>query len=191
MSENYEEKFIKNTKSMEEDHLKKKHIVIVLGKHIDDETNKIMKLFLMALQDIEIDGEQLKPVTLQSIKVEDTLKFETPRQKAHSLFSGAHFVVIENMCPAGQIVELEYCRNVGVMTAIVCKKDCKQSSWMTLDFPIHSNDIKVFFFDDLKLDNIRTTTNDIFDWVKNRGKERYDMFVDIDKNNRKSEKFSF
>lgn len=101
------------------------------------------------------------------------LKYETPRQKVHSFLSTSKFVVADNCIPCGELLELEYCKNSGVITAIMTKKGKKLGSWMTIDFHIHSKDFWLFDYDREDLDYIRKFMNNkVIKWVSKRCNER-------------------
>ncbi|MBI4045078.1 MAG: hypothetical protein HY392_05195 [Candidatus Diapherotrites archaeon] len=85
-----------------------------------------------------------------------TVNKGTPRQVIHNLLSGCNFVIADDTVPSGESLELEYSRNVGALTAIICRfheKGWPRSTFMTADFDVHSLDFKTFRFNS-KIDNL-------------------------------------
>jgi len=67
----------------------------------------------------------------------------TARQVTHLLLGISRFAIIDDSVPSGAIIEIGYARNTGTITFILVASDDShtyRSSWMMLDFPIHSKD---------------------------------------------------
>ena len=108
---------------------------LVLGLY----RTKYMKDFLENIS-LLLQRKGYIPQVVENFK---EIKYDTARQKLHCLLSLCNFVITDDSEASGEIVELEYCRNVGVVTAILSQEK-RRSSWMTLDFEIHSSDFKSF-----------------------------------------------
>jgi len=101
---------------------------------------------------------------------------ETPRQAVHNIISSCNFVIADDTVPSGESLELEYCRNCGAVTAIVCRfheKQWSRSTFMTCDFSIHSLDFEIFKFNSkvYKMDEIKKLVKRIVKWKNDRKAE--------------------
>ncbi|GEM_PF-4539699 len=108
-------------------------------------------------------------------------KYETPRQKVHSFLSSSKFVIADNCKPSGELLELEYCRNAGVITAILAQKSQKLASWMSIDFHIHSKDFELFDYEKEDVDYLKEFMKSVIVWVENRCNEREQDIEDVKK----------
>ncbi|MFH1472447.1 MAG: hypothetical protein ABIF85_06105 [Nanoarchaeota archaeon] len=111
--------------------------------------------------------------------VEITRSFDehfTPRQRIYWFLANSCFVIAEDSVPSGQMVELEYCKNIGVSTAILYDKNLPRSSWMTLDMDIHCSDFKCFCYDRHKDGNLEETVDNAIKWAKKRNKDKQNEF---------------
>ena len=147
----------------------KKSRVTILGSH---ERIHFLKNIKIAIQP-----------TYHGVIVEDMphFKYETPRQKVHSFLSSSRFVMVDNCLPAGQLIELEYCRNSGVITAILVNKGKPMGSWMSIDFHIHSKDFDLFDYEKDDIDYLREFVKPVIKWAENRCIEREKDIIDVKK----------
>lgn len=144
--------------------------VVILGSYIKQ------KSILDKLR-ILLEVQEYTPIIIEDI---ENIEHETPRQKIHSLLATCNFVIAEDTEPCGEIIELEYCRHVGVVTAIISRK-YERSSWMTSDFEIHSRDFKVFAYRSEKINDLEKLLKIIIEWVRNRIKKRQKQMREIEK----------
>ncbi len=90
--------------------------------------------------------------------------------------------MVSNNCkPCGELLELEYCRNTGVITAILSKKNERFGSWMTIDFHIHSRDFRIFDYGSEDIESLKKFVKEITRWVDTRCKERENEIKVIEK----------
>ncbi len=115
-----------------------------------------------------IETKHLIPIIIDTL---ETIKHETPRQKIYNVLANAKFVIADDTYPCGEMIELEYCRNIGINTAIICKKNVR-SSWLTWDFEIHSKDFKVFVFKSEKMSELGKTVVKMIKWSEKRNNEK-------------------
>jgi len=107
--------------------------------------------------------------------------YETPRQKVHSSLSNSKFVIADNCEPSGELLELEYCKNSGVVTAMITKKGERLASWMSIDFHIHSKDFCIFDYEKEDLESVRKFVDEIISWVNKRCLERENDLNEVKK----------
>lgn len=84
----------------------------ILGSYMK---NRVLLDKIKALVEIK----HLIPVIIDAL---ENIKHETPRQKIYNVLANAKFVIADDTEPCGEMIELEYCRNIGINTAIICKK---------------------------------------------------------------------
>ncbi len=148
------------------DNFRKEHIgkyAVILGSYKTPHGRNFFKRVSAVLDDSEI------PYTV--IKNFEGMEFETPRKKLHWFLSGAKFVIADDSMACGEIMELEYCRHCGIVTAILTSETGDRSSWMTLDCDIHSKDFRCFEYGKDEVENYVTAINEIRDWVDKRLKK--------------------
>ncbi len=133
--------------------------------------------FLQKISSILQDSGYI-PIRMDKMKKPD---FDTARHKLHTYLSTSCFAIVDDSTPSGAIVELEYSRNVGAITVILRPKG-KKSSWMTLDFEIHSLDFKSF---DYERENMRELGNlfkgKVFKWIEKRKIDRRKQFKSLER----------
>ena len=97
----------------------------------------------------------------------------TPRQRIYWFLSNSRFVIAEDSIPSGEMVELEYCKNLGVTTAILHDENLPRSSWMTLDVDIHGADFRCFPYNK---DNLAEKIKESINWANERNKIKKEAF---------------
>ncbi len=147
--------FAKQTKKFRESN------VPILGSYMENRSllDKVKAL---------VETKHLIPIIIDTL---ENIKHETPRQKIYNVLSNAKFVIADDTYPCGEMIELEYCRNIGINTAIICEKNLR-SSWLTWDFEIHSKDFKVFVLKSKKMSELEKTLIKIIKWNEKRNKEK-------------------
>lgn len=142
-----------------------KRNVVVLGSRIykEEVVNKIS---------VKLLDNNLLPTP--AFKITQTIEEHiTPRQRICWFLSNSVFVIAEDSVPSGEIVELEYCKNIGVTTCILHDKNLPRSSWMTLDADIHTSDFKCFRYDKNNLDSV---IDKAIKWAFDRNEEKSRQF---------------
>ncbi|GEM_PF-2287791 len=140
----------------------KKNIVILIGNYSDSSLMTIRK----CLQEVD---SKLNAYKADDIGSEDWI---TPRQKLHALLSVCNFVIAEDSVPCGEMLELEYCRHTGAITAIM--HTGQRSSFMTLDCDLHSPDFEVFNYNPKNFEETKKTIKQVLEWVEKTKKRRTD-----------------
>ncbi len=158
----------------------KEKMVVLLGCYIVEHLE-----FLKIIQTILEVKFQYKSIILEDMyNLGDgtTISKETPRQIVHNIISSSNFVIADDTVPSGESLELEYCRNCGAITAIICRYHnniWQRSTFMTSDFTIHSLDFKKFNVVPSRnasknLKEIEKMLNSIIKWKDARKKEIHD-----------------
>jgi len=108
----------------------------------------------MFLESLKTNIERHFPyygTTVKKLDSVSALLKKTPRQILHFWLSNFAFVIADDTLPSGEIVELEHCLHCGAVAAIIArgktKEECRRSSWMTIDYHIHSTNFKVFEYE--------------------------------------------
>lgn len=156
-----------------------KRTVVVLGsKHYKEPIIKRMDSVLT----------ENKFVPLVAFKISEMFEEHlTPRQRIFWFLSNSRFVLAEDSVPSGEMIELEYCKDLGVTTAILHDKNLPRSSWMTLDIDIHSSNFRCFEYEK---DSIEETVKEAIIWAESRNKNKIDMFLEKEKEwNKKNKVF--
>ncbi len=132
----------------------KKNSVVLIGAYSDTSLKTIREC-------IQTVNPELSPVKADDVNYEYGM---TPRQKLHAILSVCNFVIAEDSVPCGEILELEYCRHSGAITAIM--HTGQRSTYMTLDCGLHSPDFQAFNYNPKNLDEIKKVIKEIISWVK-------------------------
>ena len=152
-------------------------VVIILGGY--------EKIDLLQAIQTELERMDFVPIVPGVGPFKELNYSETPRQKLHGYTSNAKFVLVEDSKPSGAIIELEYCRHVGVITPIIFEELSSEitgrSTFMTLDLEVHSKDFKSFRYMKTDMKSIRVLLKKVLFWVKNREKERQREFQTLKK----------
>ncbi len=146
-----------------------KKTVIIIGRY-DIKTIKFLNSIKSELMDLGY-------VPLIVEKIPNT-HGETPRQKVHCLLASSKFVISDDSFPSGETLELEYCKNVGTVVGIICK-DGYTSSFMTIDFIIHSPDFKTFSYRNRGFKETKRLLNSVVRWAEKRINDREKHFQKI------------
>ena len=150
-------------------------LVPVLGPYVRPENKAIIQNIVIAVSN---PPNAMTPIDPEKINMEGV--YDTARHKINSLIAKAKFVIVEDSVPSGAILELEYCKNVGAITAIFRKRG-KKSSWMSIDFEIHSEDFCSFEYDDWSSNGFeKMIKGPVLDWVEERKKKRNDRFKELE-----------
>lgn len=148
-----------------------KRSVVILGSRIYRE-KMIDKISSTVLD----DGNFVPTI---AYKLQQTFdRHQTPRQRINLLLAIASFVIAEDSVSSGEIVELEYCRNLGVTTAVLHDESLPRSSWMTLDVDIHCADFRCFPY---KKDNLENKVREAIKWAEKRNQEKMQEFLKKEK----------
>jgi len=133
-------------------------------------------------------GSQLKIIRECLEEVSDSVAIEakyvkdrhgmTPRQKLHAILSVCNFVIAEDSVPSGEMIELEYCRHTGAITAIM--HTGLRSSYMTLDCDLHSPDFNKFPYKTNK-EEVKKVVKNIIKWVKETKDKRQEKVKAFEK----------
>lgn len=105
----------------------------------------------------------------------------TPRQRIYWFLADSCFVIAEDTVPSGEMVELEYCKNLGVTTAILHDKNLPRSSWMTLDVDIHCSDFSCFSYDKNNPEDLEKNVDKAIDWALKRNEQKRNDFSEKEK----------
>ena len=153
--------------------------------HIDDlkKLEEITKKNVVVLGSKNFKEETIGRITARLVEVGYTpivaFKFSgalqehfTPRQRIYWFLADACFVIAEDTIPSGEMVELEYCKNIGVTTAILHDKNLPRSSWMTLDVDIHCADFACFPYDRQKPENLEKNVDTAVAWAVKRNEQK-------------------
>ncbi len=154
--------------------------VLLLGMYDGGESEQFLETLRLTL---ERKGEY-QGITVKSLG--DALKNKTPRQLLHYFLSNVSFVIADDTYPSGVLTELEYALHCGAIVAIISRgnsKDdgCRRSSWMTLDYDIHTPNFKVFEYSG-PVDNekINELLEEIIRFVNDRKKNVLEKFKKAD-----------
>lgn len=132
----------------------KQNSVVLIGSYSDP----VLKIIRECLEET---GEDLAPVEARYVKERRGM---TPRQKLHAILSVCDFVIAEDSVPCGEMIELEYCRHTGAITAVMHRG--QRSSFMTLDCDLHSPDFKKFPYKSTGKAEMKKVIRSITRWVK-------------------------
>lgn len=142
--------------------------VVLIGSYSDN----ILKIIRECLEEIV---PPFVPIIAKKVTAQHGM---TPRQKLHAVLSICGFVIAEDSIPCGEMIELEYCRHTGAVTAIMHRG--VRSSYMTLDCALHSPDFAEFEYKSKSKEDIRPIIKEIISWVQETKKVRRDRVEGFD-----------
>ena len=145
--------------------------VLLLGSFGDKEKDLYNNLKI-ALEDFKLNSTIVK--IHQELKEKEGV---TPRQLMHYLIAGSNFVIANDTAFGGQIAELEFCRNCGIITVIISKNG-RRCSLMTLDHSVHSEDFIIAKFNGqyTNIGKLKTVVKELIKKVKDRKKQRQKQY---------------
>ena len=146
------------------------HNVVVLG-------SRFFKEDIIDMISAKLTQNGYTPIIAFKISENFELHF-TPRQRICWFLANSRFVIAEDSVPSGEIIELEYCRNLGVTTAVLHDKNLPRSSWMTLDIDIHGTDFNCFGYDKNDKRDISARISEAIIWANNRNDDKKKSFED-------------
>jgi hypothetical protein len=119
-------------------------MVLLLGNYEDQNSERFLKNIGK-----EVGRHGYSALTIKEIQTLFKSRSRTPRQLLHYWLSNVAFVIADDTMPSGVIVELEHALHCGAVVAIISRAHklecgCRRSTWMTIDYDIHSPNFKVF-----------------------------------------------
>jgi len=140
---------------------KMKKQILVLGKDNGLEIERL-RWIIRALEEMEY-----KPVLVKDFQ---DLPELTNEQKVRFFMTTSRFVVIEDSFPSGAIAEMNYCRDMRVITACF-RQTGRGSTYMVRDLPIDFKFIRDFEYDGTE-DSVRNAVKEAARWSEEQLAER-------------------
>lgn len=123
---------------------------------------------------------RILPIRENHVNISKRKGGESFRQRLHHLISGANFVILDNSYPHTNNLELGYCKNTGVITAILLKEDAWRNKHSGADFDIHSDDFKIFSYNESDFSNtLHNVISNILSWVDCRKEIRESKLCNV------------